>query len=65
MKKKHYTQPCFLKIVTVQLERSFLEGSVNKNMKVDTTPQEVKAYDFSNQGGGTEFSGQGFNSIWE
>ena len=65
MRKKRYTQPCLLKIVTVQLERSFLEGSVNQKMKVNTTPQEIKEYDFSNQNGGTEFSGTGFNTTWE
>ena len=65
MKKKQYTQPCYLKIVTVQLERSFLEGSVDKKMKVNTTPQDVKEYDFSNRGLGTEFNGDGFNTSWE
>ena len=63
MKKKHYTQPCFLKIVTVLLERDFLEGSVNKNLTVKTTEQEVKEYDFSNNGLGNQ--GTGFNSSWD
>ena len=64
MKKlKQYMQPCCLKTVTVLLERDFLEGSVNKNLSVKTTEQEVKEYDFSNSGLGNQ--GTGFNSSWD
>ncbi|MBR5176815.1 MAG: hypothetical protein IKW89_12945 [Bacteroidales bacterium] len=56
MKKKNYGTPCVLKQVTVQLEASFLQGSVvEKRLKVETAGHETKEHDFNETGFNTEW----------
>lgn len=56
--KKYYHRPCVLREAGVDVEASFLLGSIVDNVgTVESTGQEVKEYDFADE---TQF-----NHTWE
>lgn len=56
---KNYKRPLVLKEVGVEIETSFLLGSIVDNVgAVESTGQEVQEYDFSE-------AGNQFNHTWE
>ena len=56
--RKYYNRPCVLREAGVDVETSFLLGSIVDNIgTVESTGQEVKEYNFADQ--------SQFNHTWE